>query len=209
MKPPYYTMQQLIAMMDEPNRSVCQRIMDDNVELFSSAPGSTHNHQTWEGGYWDHVVEVMNLWVLLYQTFEATGRLDQLIAEEKFTLADGLPVLFLHDIEKPWRCLIIDGHPMWGEDGQLEIDPALASKAERKAFAAAKLQEYGIELSPQQQNALKYVEGIRDEDYTPGSRLMLPLAALCHMCDMLSARAFYDAPLAAMDAWAGDTGREH
>src|ERR1700677_2732810 len=105
MKPPYYTMDELIDMMEEPNRSVCQQILRDNVELFSSAPGSTHNHQAWYGGYWDHVVEVMNLWVLLYRTFEATGRIDQLIPEERFSLSDGLPVLFLPDFEKPWRWL--------------------------------------------------------------------------------------------------------
>jgi hypothetical protein len=208
MKPPYYVIDELIDMMDEPNRTVCRRILDENTELFRMAPGSTHNHQAWRGGYWDHVVEVMNLWVVLYRAFEATGRITQLEPEERFSLADGLPVLFLHDIEKPWRCLLVDGHPVLGEDGQLVVNPELTSKAARKAFAAAKLQEYGIVFSPQQENAFKFVEGIRDEDYTPGDRLMLPLATFCHLCDMMSARAFYDFPKAGADAWASLVCRE-
>jgi len=31
------------------------------------AKGSNHNHQTWEGGYLDHVVETMNIAVWLYR----------------------------------------------------------------------------------------------------------------------------------------------
>lgn len=201
--PAYHWMDELIDMMEEPNRSACHRIIAENRELFQLAPGSTHNHQDWEGGYWDHVLEVMNLWVLLYETFVATGRLSQLTPEEQFSRADGLLVLFLHDIEKPWRCLWVDGRPAKDKDGHLTVSPNLKSKAARKSFAERKIRQYGIVLSPHQANALRYVEGIRDEDYTPDSRIMLPLAALCHTCDLLSARMFYDFPRFSNDAWGG------
>jgi len=90
----------------------------------------------------------MNLWVLLYRSFEATGRLAELAPEEQFTLADGLPVLFLHDIEKPWRSLLVDGKPVRDADGSLAVHPELAGKPARKAFAECKLTEFGIEFSP-------------------------------------------------------------
>lgn len=199
--PPYHPMEELIGMMDEPNRSICRRIIDDHRELLQQAPGSSHNHQAWRGGYWDHIVEVMNLWVLLYRAFEGTGRLAELAPEEQFTLADGLPVLFLHDIEKPWRCLLVDGKPVLDGEGGLVIRPELADKSARKAFAERKLVEYGVVFSPQQQNAWQYVEGVRDSDYSPNDRVMRPLAALCHTCDLLSARAFYDFPRLGDNAW--------
>jgi hypothetical protein len=192
-------MEELMGMMDEPHRSICRRVIDDHRELLQQVPGSSHNHQAWRGGYWDHIVEVMNLWVLLYRAFEATGRLAELTPEERFTLADGLPVLFLHDIEKPWRRLWEDGKPALDAEGHARPGPAGASA--RKAFAEHKLAEYGVVFSPQQQNAWQYVEGLRDSEYSPNDRVMLPLAALCHTCDLLSARAFYDFPRPGDTTW--------
>ncbi len=193
-QPKYYYLDEMVMMINEPNQSVCRQILYDHRELFQAAPGSTHNHQAWPGGYWDHVTDAMNWFVLFYGAIESTGRLDQLSGDERITLSDGLLVLFLHDIEKPWRTRF--------EDGELVVIPELKTKAARKEFAQSKLWEYGIKLTPTQENALKYVEGIRDEDYTPDSRIMLPLAALCHSCDLLSARAFYDFPRND-DAWTG------
>jgi hypothetical protein len=178
----YYDLDTMVAMIDEPNRSICRRAVHDNRTLFQQAAGSSYNHQAWTGGYWDHITETMNIWLLLFGAFEATGRLSQLKSGERFSRSDGLIVLFWHDIEKPWASLMPD-------------------KASRKEFAEAKIREYGVVLNPALRNALDYVEGIRDSDYSPFDRRMWPLAALCHACDMLSARAFYDFPLAAHDAW--------
>jgi hypothetical protein len=112
-----------------------------------------------------------------------------------------LPVLFLHDIEKPWRSLLVDGKPVRNADGSLAVHPELAGKPARKAFAERKLTEFGIEFSPRQQNAWQYVEGMRDSDYSPNDRVMRPLAALCHTCDLLSARTFYDFPRPKGSTW--------
>ncbi len=64
--------------------------------------------------------------------------------------------------------------------------------------------EYGIELDAQQANAMHYVEGIRDSEYTNQARLMGELAALCHCADTLSARMWYNHPLPeSQDPWQG------
>jgi len=196
----------LVRKVDSPANEICLRIIEDNRELFRTAPGSTHNHQAWLGGYWDHLTEVMNLWVLLYGALASgTGRLQlfeddepvELFPEsERFTLSDGLLVLFLHDIEKPWRCRL--------ENGELVVIPELKSKAARKEFRDRKLAEYGLVLTPQQQNALHYAEGVRDDEYTPDARIMSPLATLVHCCDLISARLFYDFPRPlGKDTWLG------
>lgn len=198
---PRYTLDEMVAMIDEPNRSICQQVVHNNRQLFQRAPGSSHNHQAWPGGYWDHVSEAMNIWLLLYGAFESTGRLDQLEPQERFSRSDGLLVLFWHDIEKPWSFIYDNGNPVADENGRLLRPAALVGKAARKQLAEAKIAEYGVLLTPALRNALDYVEGIRDNDYSPFDRRMWPLAALCHACDMLSARAFYNFPLAANDAW--------
>lgn len=198
---PYYDLDAMLEMVDEPNRTICKRAVADNRTLFRQAAGSSYNHQAWAGGYWDHITEAMNIWLLLFASFESTGRLGQLEPEERFTRSDGLIVLFWHDIEKPWGFVLRDGKPVVGEHGRLERVPAMPDKAAKRAFAEAKIREYGVVLNPSLRNALDYVEGIRDSDYSPFDRRMRPLAALCHASDMLSARAFYGFPLAAGDAW--------
>ena len=198
---PYYDLDTMVAMIDEPNRSICQRAVSDNRTRFQQAAGSSYNHQAWAGGYWDHITEAMNIWLLLFGSFESTGRLSQLEPDERLSRSDGLVVLFWHDIEKPWGFVLQDGKPVANEHGRLQRLPLMPDKTARKAFAEAKIREYGVVLSPALRNALDYVEGIRDTDYSPFDRRMRPLAALCHACDMLSARAFYGFPLAADDAW--------
>jgi hypothetical protein len=150
------------------------RLLDENAQMWV-APGSSKNHQAWEGGYLNHVVETMNIACWLYETSPRTL---------PFTLADALEVMFLHDLEKPWKHLaaVVVKHEM----------PQLVTKEQRKAFRAELIQEYGIQLSDEQVNALKYVEGIPDSEYQPGERIMGPLAAFCHCCDILSARLWHD-----------------
>lgn len=194
MKPNYYSLDELIENINEPYRSSCKNILKDSYDLFRTAPGSTHNHQAWPGGYWDHITEAMNICCQLYSFMFDTVRRNLLPVEEQFNLSDALLVLFLHDLEKPWRTRYVDG--------RLELVPELVEKSARTRFVQKKLAEYGLQLTPNQLNALRYVEGIRDSDYTPDDRIMWPLAALCHCCDILSARAFYDFPFIEGDPWA-------
>jgi hypothetical protein len=53
-------------------------------------------HQAWEGGYVDHLQETMNIGIDLYKTFSQRRDLT-------FTLSDLFIVLFLHDLEKPFK----------------------------------------------------------------------------------------------------------
>lgn len=163
----------LVNMIEEPNREPCLAIWRDNLDLFSNAWGSSHNHQARPGGYLDHIRDVMLIGCALHDSLSNLRPL-------MFTKRDALPVLYLHDIEKPWRFNRVTG----------EKNPGLVTKAQREEFRLDKLAQYKIVLTPEQQNALKYVEGEGD-DYTPGRRVMNELAAFCHLCDVTSARIWH------------------
>jgi hypothetical protein len=75
------------------------------------------------------------------------------------------------------------------------------TKAERAIFRLNKLAEYKIVLTDDQSNALRYVEG-EGNDYSNAKRVMGPLAAFCHLCDVTSARIWFDRLLAG-DCWTG------
>lgn len=54
MTPEYFTIEELISFIDEPNRTSCLKILQDNRKIFELTRGSTHNHQTWNGGQYNH-----------------------------------------------------------------------------------------------------------------------------------------------------------
>lgn len=184
----YHELLRAIERIDEPYKSACLRIYVEHGVLFRTVPGSTNNHQAWPGGYWDHVTEVMNIALELYPMLASKRQLP-------FSLSDALLVLFLHDIEKPWKYDMLP-------KGRLEIKPALREKPAQHAYRITRLAEYGISLTDDQLNGLKYVEG-ELADYTSRRRVMGPLAAFCHACDNLSARLWFNYPLAANDPWDG------
>lgn len=73
---------------------------------------------------------------------------------QPFSLSDAYLTLFLHDLEKPWKYA---GTPE--EKKRFESDtPEEAHKAVKK-FMLEKVNEYGIDLTPEHMNALKYVHG--------------------------------------------------
>ena len=94
--------------------------------------------------------------------------------------------LFLHDIEKPWKYELTSM-------GQLKHKKSLNSKKAHQAFRDKKLREYGIILSAEQENAMKYAEGEMD-DYTNQRRMMNELAGFVHMMDVWSARVCHNYP---------------
>jgi hypothetical protein len=185
----YLTIEELIYLIDEPARTLCTHILEDNRELFETARGATHNHQKWMGGYIDHVTDAMNYARHLYAFTAAFER------ALPFALSNVLLVLFLHDIEKPWRILVT-------AQGEATNRRGLQTKEEFKAFREEKLREYGLELTPEERNALTYVEG-EGKDYSSTQRVMNELAAFCHMVDVWSARGWYNYPKAVNDEWIG------
>lgn len=188
MKPPYYTIEQLLGKIDEPNRSACLRMFFENRKLFQTVQGSTNNHQAWKGGYADHIQEVMNIAALQYWLMSALRPLP-------FSLSDLLLVVFLHDLEKPWKYEL-------RADGQLHHRVGMETKEDHQRFRMAKLAEYGIVLTGEHQNGIKYAEG-ELSDYSPRERKMNPLAAMAHMCDVWSARGWFEHPFAEHDPWGG------
>jgi hypothetical protein len=184
----YASIESLVDRIDDPNGAACRRILADHRELFATVQGSTHNHQAWRGGYLDHVTEVMNIAVLLYEKLGAQRPMP-------FSLSDILLVVFLHDIEKPWKYEL-------GADGQLHHKAEMQGKAAHQAFRMQMLAKYGVVLTAEHENGLKYAEG-ELADYTNKQRMMGPLAALAHMCDVASARLWFDFPAASGDPWTG------
>lgn len=186
----YLLLDALLNLIDEPYRTPAQRILVDHRALFEQARGSTHNHQTWDGGYIDHVTDGMNYARHLYALDSALGR------PMSFSLSDALLIFYLHDLEKPWRILVQAG-------GQAINRPGLDSKAAFKAFRESKLAEYGLVLTPALLNGLTYVEG-EGADYLSTRRVMNELAAFCHKVDVWSARQAFDYPKAGgVDEWTG------
>ncbi len=172
----YLDLVALLALIPKPNHSKFVQILQEHKTQIVSGFGSSHNHQAWEGGYLDHVVETMNLACQLYRTLGGLRTLP-------FELHEPLEVMFLHDIEKPFKVgdkLVYNG----------TFTPA--TKSARKGFRADMIYKYDITLTAEQENALRYVEGVPDSAYTPGERTMGELAAFCHACDILSARMWHD-----------------
>ena len=188
MSTPYYTLEQMLEMIDEPNRTACQNILNDNLELFKTVQGSAHNHHTWIGGYYDHIMDVMNIAIVLYERLNSLRPLP-------FSLSDLLLVLYLHDIEKPWRYDLIDG--------KLYNKESMQDREMQNNFRIQKLKEYGIQLTPEHENGIKYTEG-EGKDYSMNGRVMNELACLAHMSDVCSARLWFDYPEKTDDTWVRD-----
>lgn len=183
----YFTIEQMIEMVDVPNRAPCSRILIENRELFQVAQGSTNNHQNWPGGYLDHVQEAMNIAIVLHEQLSSLRPLP-------FSLSDLLLVIYLHDIEKPWKYELCDG--------KLHHKPSLQTKEAHQRFRMEKLAEYGITFTPDHENGMKFAEGELN-DYSNQHRAMGPLATVAHMCDVASARLWFDHPLQENDPWPG------
>lgn len=182
----YRTIEEMLDLVDEPNGSICKRILADNRKLFQTVQGSTNNHQNWPGGYFDHVQEIMNIAVVLYNQLD-------MIRPLPFSLSDLLLVVYSHDIEKPWKYEL-------RADGQLHHKSSMQTKEDHQRFRMQKLAEYGIVFTPEQENGIKYAEGELN-DYSNRQRMMGPLACVAHMCDVCSARLWFNHPMADKDPW--------
>jgi hypothetical protein len=185
----YLPLEPMLELVDDPAKTACKQLLNENRALFEAAPGSRHNHQAWVGGYLDHVVDGMNYARHLYALDTAIGR------PMPFSLSDALLIFFLHDLEKPWRILA-------RADGTLGNASGFENKAAFKAFRERKLADMGLVLTPAQHNALTYVEGEGDA-YSSSARVMNELAAFCHKVDIWSARQCHDYPKANTDEWTG------
>lgn len=174
----------LIDQTDDTNRRL---IIDLHERLWPEivlAPGSSHNHQAWPGGYREHIKQVNHYVAGIFSLWVTNNVLASLSEEEQFTLPEALTVTSLHDIEKLFKLVR-------GADGTLRKNHELVSKQQRDDFKLRFLGECGIVLTSNQVNAMRYVEGMGG-DYTPHRRVMSPMAVLCHTADILSARGSFN-----------------
>jgi hypothetical protein len=162
-------------MIEEPSRSSCLRIYKENSSIFEKAQWSSTKHQAWDGWYLDHITDIMNIAVGLYNNLSYHRPL-------WFSLSDCLLILFLHDLEKPWKYA-------WTDEQKQEVK----NYPDYKDFVLSKIDEYGFILNDEQMNWLKYVHW-EWNDYNPLTRIQGPLSAFVHICDTISARIWFDFP---------------
>lgn len=172
----YLSIEEAINLIDAPNKESCKSLYEENLPILKKARGSKTKHQAWGGGYLDHVAETMNIAIIIYDAFNKRRPLP-------FELSDALLVLFLHDIEKPWKQL--------SPELNLETN-GIKNRETIKEFKDKILEKYNFKLTSEHLNALEYIEG--EIDYDPFKRLARPLAAFCHTCDFWSARGWYNYP---------------
>lgn len=169
----YYIEEMIDTFMERPYSTACKNVLIGYADKINKSYGSVHNHQSWAGGYRDHITETMNIAIMFHEVMSSCRQLE-------FKLSQALFILFWHDIEKPWKY-------EYCSNGTLQHILPLATKEQAKLFRETLLQTYDLKLTPEEMNALTYVEG-EFGDYSPTKRVMGPLAAFCHLCDVTSAR---------------------
>ncbi len=156
----------MIALQD-PRREKILDFYKEHKGLIEQAKGSSVKHQAWPGGYCDHLAECFRIAESSFHTLSQIRPLP-------FTLASAVIVLFFHDVEKIWKYTI-----------------GLPSDFDKDRFYDLTLSEkYGIRFSAEERNALHYVHGESEAEYSPTERKAGPLAAFCHTADITSARVW-------------------
>ncbi len=168
----YLNLKQLIDLIEGQNRDFCINVLNENEKRFRESPGSLTKHQAWTGGYVHHLEEAMNFGRDLFNLMDSRRKLD-------FSVSDVILVLFLHHIVKPFR--------------YVEPKTEFHSDEDKKLLIERIIDKYGIILSENHKNALQYIHGEGDE-YSRTERIQKPLAAFVHICDVASARIWFDYP---------------
>ena len=168
----YKQLDELLNLIDEPNRGLCKKLLHENQARLEAAPGSLIKHHAWPKGYIHHLEETMNLAEALFKPMNDFRKLD-------FSLSDAILVLFLHDLEKPFR--------------YIEPKQEFLNDEEKKKFIDTMVEKYGLVLTESHHNALKYTHGEGDS-FSRTERIQKPLAAFVHICDTTSARIWFDYP---------------
>lgn len=156
----------LSELYGEDRRESLVKYQDDHVAQMLEAPGSSHNHQAWPGGYYDHILECLYI---------ANSMYNSSYRELPFHKYSAFIVLYFHDIEKLFK---YTGNPLDDKEEYL-----------RNTLWGL----YNIELTEEELDAIKYIHGEGD-DYRKDKRIMSPLAAFCHCVDVMSARIWFDHP---------------
>jgi hypothetical protein len=162
---------------------------EDHLDEILVARGSSHNHQSWSGGYHDHLDQCFILAQDLFKLFhERVGpgsfpyqNVDGYNDNRPlpFDLESAIVVLYLHDIEKIFKYGLRPNRY-----------PKRIVESKDSWYLGILPERYQIYLSEQEYNALKYIHG-EGNDYKSDKRIASPLAGFCHAIDYLSARVFH------------------
>lgn len=144
-----------------------QAFHNEYIHEMLIAKGSSHNHQVWVGGYYDHLLQCLILAQDLYKSLSPKGALD-------FSFSSVVYVLYFHDIEKIFK---------YGSK------PEEINKDEWYTEILPK--NYNIHFSDQEFNALKYIHG-EGSDYKKDERVSGSLAGFCHAIDVISSRVLHN-----------------
>lgn len=166
------SLEQLLNYMDEQKAQICNNFLKENIDKIKLLPGSVQKHQAWEGGYIDHIVEVMNIADMLYDVMNKRRKLP-------FAFGDALFVLFFHDFDKLERYVL--------KDGVVQAEEYNTSVNRIKEVLEMR---WSYTITQEEYNAFKYTHG-ENSDYSE-SRLMGELATFVHCCDTISARIWYN-----------------
>ena len=175
MRQKYYSLRELVNMIDEPNQSCCKHFLDDNEDKIKNAKGSKTKHQFWNGGYIGHLTETMNIAITIFNSLNSNRKLG-------FSLQDVLLVLFLHDLEKPWKYS--------NNDSDVQLCKSFSSS---EKFKKSIIEKFNFELTEELWKGLKHVHG-EINDYDSHIKIQSPLSAFAHICDNISARIWFDFP---------------
>ena len=172
-----------LLKIEDVNSFKCINLLDYFIQEYPDAPGSSFNHQTYDGGYYKHISDIFDYAAKMYKYLSKKGKLD-------FSLSDAILVLFLHDIEKPVKyCPVLVKTGVVDENGFFEEE--IYEYETDNQIRANLIQKFDINLTDEHKIALKYIHG-EGNDYRKNKRVMSPLSAFCHCCDVISARIFFE-----------------
>ncbi|MFT7144482.1 MAG: hypothetical protein ACI8QY_000534 [bacterium] len=168
--------------MADPRKDALLNIYTDYNDIFHFAAGSSSKHQAWQGGYADHIAEILRINRATYQALSNIRPLP-------FTEDSALIALFFHDMEKPFKygpkdntlCKNWHEHMKHNKLNWHQVKDKILDEMQK---------DYHFKFSSDELNALQYTHGEGD-DYSPTKRIASPLAAHVHHCDNTSARIWH------------------
>ena len=153
-----------------------------NERLFDSRPASTKYHHSWDGGLGDHIAQVMELGMGIFNVVKEQA------VDMSCTLDDVLIIGFIHDLDKLDKYTNdFPGAPWKYKEGRLNFDEIV-----RTVHICTT--DIGLVLTENQLEALSHHHGMWSNDrssvfaYRPND--MTTLSAITHTADLISTVTF-------------------
>lgn len=89
--------EEVLEGLEEPRRTSILKYHTEHLSKIDKVPAAIHNHQTWPGGYRDHIIQCFGLARNMYSILPVPFSFDSIIV-----------VLYFHDIEKLFKDTPID-----------------------------------------------------------------------------------------------------